>query len=453
MKKMLRNPFVLSTAAVVLAVSTIGFGQVKAGDQTYKKSDPEIKNVIFMIGDGMGPAYMNAYRYMKDNPKTTKMEKTEFDKYYVGAQMTYANDAEENITDSASAATAMSTGKKTYNSAIAVDVHKKELTTVLEVAKKRGKATGLVATSQITHATPASYGAHDESRRNENQIADDYFDERIKGEHKIDVMLGGGTVFFNRTDRNLVEEFKKDGYSYVTNKNELRKDKNGQVLGLFADKGLDKAIDRSAEVPDLADMTKEAIKRLNQDEDGFFLMVEGSQIDWAGHDNDIVGAMSEMEDFEKAFKAAINFAKKDRNTLVVLTADHSTGGLTIGANGEYNFFTEPIKAAKHTPDYMTKQILAGKDVEETLKENIALELTEKEIESVKEATKSKDFYTIDDSIEAIFSARSFTGWTTSGHTGEDVPVYAYGPGKERFTGLIDNTDQAKHIFQILKRGR
>ena len=202
----------------------------------------------------------------------------------------------------------MSAGIKTYNAAIAVDNDKAEVKTVLEQAK--GKSTGLVATSEITHATPAAFGAHDISRKNMDAIANDYFDEKIKGKHKVDVMLGGGVKNFVRKDRNLTEEFKKSGYSYVTDRDQLLNDKNDQILGLFAPGGLDKMIDRNEKTPSLEEMTNAAIERLNKNKNGFFLMVEGSQIDWAGHDNDIVGAMSEMEDFEKAFKAAIEFAKK-----------------------------------------------------------------------------------------------------------------------------------------------
>jgi alkaline phosphatase len=202
-------------------------------------------------------------------------------------------------------------------------------------------------------------------------------------------------------------------------------------------------------------MTNAAIDRLKTNKKGFFLMVEGSQIDWAGHDNDIVGAMSEMEDFAKAFKAAVDFAKKDGQTLVVATADHSTGGLTLGKDGEYNFFVDPIKAAVRTPDFMAAQIAKGASVEDTLKQYLKLELTTEELQSVKEAAAAADtdVTKIDNAIEAIIDNRSFTGWTTGGHTGEDVPVYAYGPGSQRFSGLIDNTDNAKVIFDILKKSK
>ncbi|MDP9697771.1 alkaline phosphatase [Paenibacillus intestini] len=447
----------LPALALTLAVSAstlLSPGQATiakaAGASTEKKP---IKNIIFLIGDGMGTSYTSAYRYMKDNPKTKVMGKTVFDPYLVGAQMTYPDDDKQNVTDSASAATAMSSGVKTYNAAIAVDTNQKNVKTVLEQAKQIGKSTGLVATSEITHATPAAFGAHDISRKNMDAIANDYYDELINGKHKVDVLLGGGKTNFVRKDRDLTKEFQKAGYSYVTDRTSLLANKNKQVLGLFADGGLDKFIDRTSATPSLAEMTNSAIDRLKTNKKGFFLMVEGSQIDWAGHDNDIVGAMSEMEDFAKAFKAAIDFAKKDGQTLVVATADHSTGGLTLGKDGEYNFFVDPIKAALRTPDFMAAQIAKGASVDETLKKYLKLELTAEEIQSVKDAAQSADVTKIDNAIEAIIDNRSFTGWTTGGHTGEDVPVYAYGPGSQRFSGLIDNTDNAKIIFDILKKGK
>lgn len=450
LKKRILPIAVLSTVALGTLFGTINH-DVKA--EEVKQNNAEIKNVIFLIGDGMGVSYNSAYRYLKDNPSTKEVEQTEFDKYLVGQQTTYPNDPHQNVTDSAAAATAMSAGIKTYNAAIAVDNNGSSVKTVLEAAKEKGKSTGLVATSEITHATPAAYGAHDVNRKNMNAIADDYYDEMINGGHKIDVMLGGGISNFVRPDRDLTKQFQKDGYSYVTNKDEMMKSENPRMLGLFSQGGMPKMLDREASMPSLKDMTETALNKLSQNKKGFFLMVEGSQIDWAGHDNDIVAAMSEMEDFEKAFKAAIDFAKKDKHTLVVATADHSTGGFSIGARGEYNWFGAPIAAAKRTPDFMAEQIAKGADVEQTLKNYNDLQLTPQEIQSVKKAAESKKAADIDTAIEAIFDNRSFTGWTTGGHTGEDVNVYAYGPGSDRFAGNIDNTDQAKLIFDTLKSGK
>jgi len=440
-------PFAVVSA---IAFTSIAGGVPNAEANGNGQANGKVKNVIFLIGDGMGVSYTTAYRSMKDDPATKSMEETAFDPHLVGQQMTHPEDPDQNVTDSASAGTAMSAGVKTYNNAIAVDNDESEVKTVLEAAKEKGKATGLVATSEITHATPASFGAHDIARKNMNAIADDYYDELINGEHKVDVLLGGGTNLFDRTDRNLTEEFQEDGYSYVTNKQELLDNDDQQVLGLFAPAGMPKMLDREDSVPSLEEMTTSAIDRLKQDKDGFFLMVEGSQVDWAGHDNDIVGAMSEMEDFEKAYAAAIEFAKKDKNTLVIATADHSTGGFSIGADGIYNWFGEPIAAAKRTPDFMAREIVEGADVEETLSQYIDLELTDAEINSVKDAGATGKYGNIDNAIEEIFNKRSHTGWTTGGHTGEDVPVYAYGPSSGKFAGNLDNTDHAKIIFDLLK---
>ena len=450
MKKSMKKILPLAVVSTLALGSVIGMNQDNTEAQAKESKNGKAKNVIFMIGDGMGVPYTTGLRYMNDNPDTVEMEKTAFDPYLVGLQTTYPEDEKENVTDSAAAATAMSGGVKTYNNAIAVDNDKSNVKTVLEQAKENGMSTGIVATSEITHATPASYGAHEESRKSEDAIANDYYDEMINGKHKIDVMLGGGTDFFERDDRNVAEQFKKDGYSYVKSADELKKDDNDQILGLFAESGMDKMIDRDEKQPSLADMTTAALDRLKGNKDGFFLMVEGSHIDWAGHDNDVVGAMSEMRDFEQAFEKVRDFAKENGETLVIVTADHSTGGISIGSDGEYNWDPAPIQAAKHTPDYMAEQIVNGASVEETLANNIDLELTQEEIASVKAAAEKGDQTEIDNAIEKIFDTRSGTGWTTGGHTGDDVPVYAFGPQKEKFAGLIDNTDQANQIFELLK---
>jgi alkaline phosphatase len=439
----------ISLFSFMVIVSGVSIDSLSVGNGLHAKKE-NIKNVIFLIGDGMGPSYLTAYRYFKDDPSTPVMEKTSFDPYLVGSQMTYPADPHENITDSAAAATAMSTGVKTYNAAIAVDPNGVAKKTVLEFAKEKGKATGLVVTCELTHATPAAFGAHDTNRQNMNAIANDYYDEKIEGKHKIDVLLGGGRNNFVRADRNLVEEFKRDGYSYVTDRQALLQDENEQILGLFALEKLEKAIDRTPQTPSLQEMTQAALQRLRENKNGFFLMVEGSQIDTAGHDHDIVSVMSEMQDFEKAWKTALAFAKEDGHTLVVATADHATGGLTVGANGIYNFYPGPIHAAKHTPDDMAQKIVRGADVRQTLQQEIDLPLDEQEIAAVIQAATAKNAQKIDDAIEAIFNARVNVGWTTGGHTGEDVPVYAYGPGRELFVGLLENTDQAKELFRILE---
>lgn len=204
-----------------------------------KQDKAEIRNVIVMIGDGMGTPYIRAYRSMKNNGDTPNNPKlTEFDRNLTGMMMTHPDDPDYNITDSAAAGTALATGVKTYNNAIGVDKNGKKVKSVLEEAKQQGKSTGLVATSEINHATPAAYGAHNESRKNMDQIANSYMDDKIKGKLKIDVLLGGGKSYFNRKDRNLTKEFKQAGYSYVTTKQALKKIKISRCSGFSQMEGL-----------------------------------------------------------------------------------------------------------------------------------------------------------------------------------------------------------------------
>ncbi|MEH7674265.1 alkaline phosphatase [Bacillus pumilus] len=421
-----------------------------------KKQTKTPKNVIFIVGDGMGMPVIKAYRTFKQEKLGSPKAQTVWDPYLVGMQTTHPDDPRDNITDSAAAATAMATGKKTYNDAIAVNQEKEPLRSVVEAAKEAQMKTAFVVSSDITDATPAAFGTHNVSRKNKEQIADHFFDEKIGEEHKVDILLGGGMQYFDRKDRDLVKEFEKSGYSILRSKDDLTSQSSSKMLGLFQEDELDRAIDRPKHVPTLKDMTQSALAQLNQDNShGFFMLLEGSTIDSAGHENDVVGAMSEMEDFEKAVQAALQFAKKDQETLVVITADHATGGFSFGADGMtsetgYKWDPAPILAAKKTPVYMAKKIAGGQSVRDVLHTHIDFSLTNEEISQVEKAAQSGKASTIQLSIQHIFDQRSFSGWTTFAHTGEDVPVYAYGPGKAAFQGWIDNTKQGKNLFHIIE---
>ncbi|KLT17773.1 hypothetical protein AA980_11780 [Neobacillus vireti] len=407
----------------------------------------KVKNVILLIGDGMGFSYTTGLRYFNHASQNGFMTPTIFDQYFVGSQSTYSLDSESNITDSAAAGTALATGYKTYNGALGLNIDQQAVPTVLEYAKFRGKSTGLVGTSQINHATLAAFAAHIESREQYDQIADDYLDERLEGNLKIDVMLGGGTSYFVRNDRNLVEEFVKNRFGYVSNLQELVTNKNEQLLGLFAPVELPKQIDRNSTVPSLSQMTKAALQRLQLNPNGFFLLVEGSQIDWAGHDNDIVGAMSEVKDFEAAFKAAIQFASDREDTIVIATADHSTGGMSIDRNDNYKWNPNVIKSITSTPFVIARRLHDTKDMT-ILKHHMPFSLHEEDLKTIQ--------LTLDMAVEDtrqtlidIINHYSSTGWTTKGHTGEDVPVYAYGLNRHLFSGRMENSDIARILFQIM----
>ena len=248
----------------------ISFNQSCLSFENKESKTNKPKNIILFIGDGMGPSYIKAFRLFKDNPETQIIENTVFDDLFVGVLRTDPAKPFGKVTDSAAAATAMSTGVKTYYGAIGVGIDKKPLLTVLERAKQLGLSTGLVATSSISHATPASFLAHHPSRKKEKEIVRQYIDNRYKGLPNIDVLLGGGKDFFVSKERNIIEEFQLLGYALVENRKALNENQQPKLLGLFADDAFEKMIDKKDETPSLAEMTQAAIRQLSKNDKGFF---------------------------------------------------------------------------------------------------------------------------------------------------------------------------------------
>ena len=450
----------------VLALTGLSLSCSSQADKTIAHSTDTPKNIIMIVGDGMGPAYTTAYRYFKDNPDTPAVENTVFDRVLVGMASTYPHLDSSYVTDSAASATALSSGIKTYNGAVGVNVNKEPVESVLGYAKKTGRKTGVVVTSQINHATPASYLSHNEYRYNYNEIADSYIDGGIKA----DLYLGGGWNYFIRKDRNLVDEFKKEGFEYVDNYKALGSiTPNTPLIGLFADKGLPWSID-DKDTHRLSTMTKAATAHL-ANANGYFMLIEASQIDWSGHSNDINSAMSEMDDLAKTLEYLETYVAQNPDTLVVLTADHSTGGLTVGANGVHEWRPEVIKhigksinsiAAIFEKEDITQERISqlfnfGVSKEEVANLVAIKAKTISDIESfVKTAKteKSKKYKpnlkkAIYKELNKIVDKRTNTGWTSTGHTAVDVQVFSFGKGSELFKGYQDNTDIAKKIFTLL----
>lgn len=435
-------------SAVTLFSAACSVNKQLTTDLNQSANSKTPKNIIMVVSDGMGPAYTTAYRLYKDNPATPEVELTALDPFLVGTAQTYPALVSGYVTDSAASATALASGVKSYNGAIGIDVDKNPLESVLHRAKKLGKRTGLAVTSQIVHATPASYVAHNESRHNYNQIADSFLDDRINGKNVVDVMLGGGWNYFIRDDRNLVNEFKALGYQYADSYTSLLALPKGQpILGLFGNAGLSKALDDDNRHR-LSLLTESAIAHL-ENVNGYFLLVEASQVDWAGHANDIASAMAEMEDLEQTIKLLKKYVDLHPDTLVILTADHSTGGLTIGANGDYRWSPEFIQNMKVSVSTIAEKLVEQEDMALYVENmfGFALNADEKNIISgMSTEMKAGERYGI---LKSIIDKRTNTGWTTSGHTGVDVEVYAFGPGSQAFAGNLNNTDIAKRIFEFL----
>lgn len=286
--------------------------KVKTFTQKFKSQKP--KNIIFLIGDGMGVSQVfsgltaNKGHLFLENCKHIGFSKTQSANNY--------------ITDSAAGGTALSCGVKTYNGAIGVDSDTIPVKTILEEAEEKGLATGLVSTSTITHATPASFIAHQPSRNMYEEIAADFL------KTDIDVFIGGGIDHFTKRKdgRNIIEELKQKGYIFEQDINKIKNIKSGKLAGLTANGDAGRLADRADMLP-IA--TKTAINILSKNKKGFFLMVEGSQIDWGGHAGSTIYIVEDMLDFDQTIGKALEFAAKDGETLVVITADHETGGFAI----------------------------------------------------------------------------------------------------------------------------
>ncbi len=342
----------------------------------------QAKNVILFIGDGMGFTHVLAARVFAHGPEgRLYMERLG----HFGYVTTYPIGSF--ITDSAAAGTAIATGYKTKNKIIGQGENGQEYRSILELAREMGKATGLVTTTEITHATPAVFAAHETDREEAEAIALDYL-----GGAQPDVLMGGGAWVWTPS---LLEEARSLGYTTIFTKKELDTlDSIGvkKLLGLFAHSHMAFTVERGTHEPSLKEMAVRALEILQRDPEGFFLMVEGGRIDHAGHSNDLYQLVHEVLDFDEAVgEVMVRLARNvstsgtaNKETLLIVTADHETGGLAIvGPDG-------------HLPE-------KGEMVE--------------------------------------------VRWATRNHTAADVPIWAEGPGAETIDGRIDNTE----VFSLIKR--
>ena len=407
------------------------------------------RNIIMVVADGMGPAVTTGYRLYRDDPNTPQIEPVVFDDILVGHASTAPAPVSGYVTDSAASATSLAAGVKTYNGAIGLDVNKQPVKSVMHYAREKGMRTGVAVTSQINHATPAAYMVHNESRNNYDAIADSIFDYRINGSFVADVMLGGGTKYFERQDRDIVAQFIDAGYAYADSYNSLATVPSGSnVLGLFAPVGLPAVLDDKRQNR-LAYLTEHAIKHLENPQ-GFFLLVEASQVDWAGHSNDIASVMAEMHDLDLTIRYLRDYVKQYPDTLVVLTADHATGGLTIGANGDYRWSPEYLRNMQASVSTIAENMTKQDNMVTWVATMLGFDLSDEEKAVIQDLTTA-DKKAREKGLRQLLDQRSNTGWTTSGHTGEDVGVYAFGTGADAFAGQIDNTDIALRMIDMVQK--
>lgn len=343
-----------------------------------KKENKTPKNVILLISDGTGLSQISSAFYFKDTtPNYTRFEN-------IGLINT--SSSREDVTDSAAGATAFACGVKTYNGAIGVADDSTHVKNLVEIVSKKNIKTGMVATSSITHATPASFFAHTLSRASADTIASHLADS------EVDFFAGGGLQYFNKRKdgRDLVAELtKKSFYIDTTSLGDISKIQNQEKVGyLLAKDPMPKIENGRGNF--LPDATELAIQFLSKDNSNFFMMAEGSQIDWGGHANNSSYLISELIDFDDTIGKALDFAEKDGNTLVIVTSDHETGGFTLAAS-------------KKTRE---------------------------------DGTEYSDYSEVG------------TTFSTGGHSATLIPVFAYGPGSEEFIGVYENNDIFEKILKV-----
>lgn len=432
------------------------------------------KNVIMMVMDGTSSSAVTLSRMYRGSSLA-------LDEMLVGGVRT--NSLQSAITDSAAAGTAFASGHKTVHEVVGMVPGEgsrglKPVVNLVEAARNAGLATGLVATSEVQHATPATFSTHVKHRSEYDDIAEQ---QVYQG---IDVVLGGGMdalLSKNRRDKeNLVPVLKSQGYRVVRNRDELGKvvdevaanggltgagagsgaDGTGseaeaggsrgvKVWGSFAGGGLSNHFDRESltpEQPSLAEMTKAAIGLLSKQDRGFFLFVEGSKVDWAAHKNDPVGIVSEVLGFDEAVRGALDFAAKDGNTLVIAVTDHGNGGLSIG-NGvtditymksEPELFVGPLQRAGLT----LEGAISTMEKDRGNLQDVAVRYGLKDLskDEWRRLARAHDVKSMEIEMTKMLAQRARLGFTSHGHTGEDVSLYAFGPGKP--SGLLDNTELA-----------
>ncbi|MCJ7691615.1 MAG: alkaline phosphatase [Clostridiaceae bacterium] len=466
-KSKIKIATLLCTALIGGQLSVVLFQPVKGfSNTTYAqkvKQEKKVKNVIMMIPDGTSVESVTLARLYNDLKKDSipGNDDLNMDSMLTGLVKTYWQDGP--ITDSAPGSTAYSTGFKSEDKHVGILSTKDgniPKSTLLEAARESDKATGIVVTCEAMHATPADYASHVANRSQYNSI----MKQMVYGE--FDVVLGGGDRLlsseslsadgktqYRKDGIDLRKKLKGMGYEYVTNKNELISTKSSKIWGMFAPQAMSADIDRerlTPEEPTLEEMTNKAINVLSKDKDGFFLMVEGSQIDWAGHANDPTKIVSEIIAYDKAVKAAIDFAEKDGNTIVISASDHGTGGDTLGMVGLGEDIGKNYSSVTFEDTIMklTKAKASSGSIGTELKDKDenTIKLAIKEYFSFEDLTKQEITEIQAGNLTSVVSKRVGIAWTTNNHTAGDVGLYCYAPPQiKKLTGLVENTDVAKYL--------
>ena len=420
------------------------------------------KYIFYFIGDGMGPSHVRGTELFVSElfkPVHKKDIRLIFTGFPQIAFVT-THSASNGVTDSAASGTALATGSKTNNGCIGVDANGEDVYSIAHKAKEAGKAVGIATTVPINHATPSAFYAHNMSRNNYHEIAQDMLTANY------DFYAGGDAKCTNEQREVLYNKAKEQGYTIARGYEDYKaKADEAEKMMLYQKniaEELPYAIDNEYEAADLNlyNITRAGIEFLyNKNKDGFFFMVEGGKIDYASHSDDAATVFYEVFGFNSAIDAAIEFYNQHKDeTLIIVTADHETGGLVLGYNGNYALYFKELTKQKVSVNKLQAILLAEGNttwgrVAEIVTENTGVEPREKH--NAEESVEITSSLARRIAAEAIYDVdrKAAISWASGNHSGTYVPLYAIGCGAEEFHGVMDNTDIPKTIERVAKLGK
>lgn len=463
----------IALARQALAAACAGVALALAGVVAANAAESP-RNIIILFADGAAPTQWDFGRYSSRVLRQQPFVTTEV--VFLEGTLGVLGTAPSNAyaTDSAAAASAMATGHKVAIGALSVSPQGKPLPTVMEVARAKGKRIGLVTTATVYDATPAAFSLHAKSRRDYQALVDQYL------ALEPDVLLGGGADYFlpqgapggkRKDGRDIIAAFRAKGYEVVRNTAELNAATGTKLLGLFADEDMDFELDRDpAREPTTAEMAAAALKALSQaSPDGFVLLVENENIDTAGHANDAASLVRALWAFDDAVKVALDFQRRNPDTLLIVTGDHEAGGFsptyalkdlsTLSSRNRFYTSDEHLRMVGRITMSLNavNEKLGKKPSGEALDELIAKHFPGFRLDAdlreaiLKQQTRERNFsYTAQNLLGRMVARQTGYYWGTSGHSTEPVLVGAIGPGAELFRGYRDNTDFGKHLHRLLR---
>ena len=414
------------------------------------------KYIFYFIGDGMGPSHVLATElYLGELQGVIgRPQKLLFTQFPESAFVTTFS-ASNGVTDSAASGTALSTGTKTSNGRIGTDANGNNIYSVAFDAKNAGMAVGIATTVCINHATPSAFYAHNTDRNNYNEIA------QWMLEADYDFYAGGDAKCSTAQRNDLYDRAEKQGYTIARGYNDYKaKAKKAEKMMLYQKNVAEEvpyAIDRAKDDLTLAQITKAGIDFLSKKnrKEGFFMMVEGGKIDYASHRDDAATMIHEVLDFNAAIEEAYEFYKKHKDeTLIIVTADHETGGIVLGYTGQYKLDLKVLESQKVSVDNLVSMLESLKEttwgkVSEMVKENVGVE--PRGNHSAEESVNMNHDLAYRIAYDAIYDLdrKALISWASGNHSGTFVPLFAIGEGADRFNGVIDNTDIPLTIMEFL----